>query len=192
MLLTLLTLINPGDEVILAEPYWPTYLGQIRACGAVPRFVRTYEKDQFSLKPDHVEQAITGKTRLIIINSPANPTGAVISRQDLEALAGLAQKHDLMVVSDEVYKQIIYGCDYSSIADIEGTRERCIVINSFSKGYAMTGWRIGYALAPLDIAQVMANMHEYSVSCISAPAQMAAVAALKDCGSYVDRDGEGI
>ncbi len=185
ILLTLLSLINPGDEIILAEPYWPTYLGQINSCGAVPRFVRTYEEDGFSLRPENIEKAITSRTRLIIVNSPSNPTGNVIPGQTLEEIARLAQKHDLIVLSDEVYEHILYEGAYESITRLPGMEDRCILVNSFSKAYAMTGWRVGYVIAPEPIAAVMTDMHEYSVSCLSAFAQTAAVKALEAGQPYV-------
>lgn len=179
LLLTMLATLNPGDEVIVSEPYWPTYLGQIRACGAVPVFVRTYEADGFSLKSKHVREAVTPRTRMLIINSPANPTGAIIPRAELEDLADLAQERDLLVLSDEVYRHITYGKAFTSISQLPGMAERCVIIDSFSKAFAMTGWRIGYAAAPPEIARAMESAHEYSVSCIGAPVQLAALEALR-------------
>ncbi len=183
--LTLISLLNPGDEVILSEPYWSNYVGQILTCRGVPKFVRTYEEDGFSLKPEAVEGAITDKTKVIIINSPANPTGAVISKEDLRGLADLAIRHNLIVLSDEVYRDILFEGKFESITDFEDVREQCIVINSFSKSYAMTGWRIGYAIAPKNIAAVMTKMHENSASCISAFSQKAALKALEIGKPYI-------
>ncbi len=185
ILLTLLSVIDPGDEVIVSEPYWPTYLGQINACGAIPRFVRTFEEDGFALRPENVERAITPRTRMIIVNSPANPTGAVMSREELDAIARIAQRYDLIVLSDEVYQHILYEGPFASIADSPGMEDRCIVINSFSKAHAMTGWRVGYIIAPEPIARAMTNMHEYSVSCISAFSQAAALKALEAGEPYL-------
>ncbi|MHC1773406.1 MAG: pyridoxal phosphate-dependent aminotransferase [Flexilinea sp.] len=187
ILLTLLTVVNPGDEVIVSEPYWPNYIGQIKTCGAVPRFVRTYEQDGFSLKPEKVENAITNKTKIIILNSPANPTGAVISKEDLRGLADLAIKHNLTIISDEVYRHILYEGKFMSIADFDDIRSQCIIIDSFSKAYAMTGWRIGYAIAPVHIAKAMTRMHENSVSCISAFTQIAALKALEIGEPYIQK-----
>lgn len=182
LLLLFMTLLNRGDEVIVMEPYWPTYLGQIRAVGGVIRFVRTYEEDGFVVKKENIESAITDKTRMIILNSPANPTGAMISREELGAIAEIAVKHDLIVISDEVYKHIVFGRnEFHSIYDFPGMRERCVIVDSFSKAYAMTGWRIGYIVAPAGTAKALESMHEYGVSCISEPIQRAAIRALK-CG----------
>lgn len=185
ILLTLLTLLNPGDEVIIAEPYWPTYLGQINASGAIPRFVRTRKEDGFILRAEQVEAAITSKTRMILINSPSNPTGVMIPPDELKQLAELAVRHDLMVLSDEVYRNIVYEGEFTSIFTMPGMAERCVIIDSFSKSYAMTGWRIGYAVAPINIAEAMTNMHEYTVSCIPAPTQIAALKALEVGQPYV-------
>lgn len=185
ILLTLMALLTPGDEVLLSEPYWSAYIGQIMACGGVPRFVRTFEKDNFSLKPEQVEKAITPKTRFLIINSPTNPSGAVTPREDLRALADLVIKHNLIVLSDEVYKRILYEGEFASITDFPGMRDHCIVIDSFSKTYAMTGWRIGYAIAPENVARAMTKMHENTSSCISAFTQAAALKALELGEPYV-------
>ena len=183
--LTFMTLLNPGDEIIVGTPYWPTYLGQIHACGAVPRFVPTQEADGFALKAEQVERAITPKTKMLLINSPCNPTGAMLSPEDLRALAALAIKHDLLVLSDEVYRHIVYDSAFHSIASLPGMKDRCVIIDSFSKAYAMTGWRIGYVVAPPHISAIMTSMHEYTVSCIPAPTQMAALKALEAGAQYV-------
>jgi len=185
ILLTLMALVNPGDEVIVSEPYWPAYIGQILTCSGVPRFVRTFEKDHFSLKPDQVEKVITSKTRFIIINSPTNPSGAVTPKEDLRALAELVIKHNLIVLTDEVYRHILYEGTFASIADFSDVRDRCVVIDSFSKTYAMTGWRIGYAIAPENIAKAMTKMHENTSSCVSAFSQAAALKALEVGQPYV-------
>lgn len=185
ILLTLMALVNPGDEVIVSEPYWPAYIGQILTCGGVPRFVRTFEKDNFSLKPEQVEKVITPKTRFLIINSPTNPSGAVTPKEDLRVLADLVIKHNLIVLTDEVYHRILFEGTFASIADFTDAREHCIVIDSFSKTYAMTGWRVGYAIAPENIAKAITKMHENTSSCVSAFAQAAAVKALETGEPYV-------
>lgn len=185
ILLTLMALVNPGDEVVVSVPYWPAYIGQIITCGGVPRFVQTFEKDHFSLKPEQVEKVITPKTRFLIINSPTNPSGAVTPKEDLRALADLAIKHNLIVLTDEVYRRILYEGTFASITDFDDVRDRCIILDSFSKTYAMTGWRIGYALAPENIAKAMTKMHENTSSCISAFAQAAALKALETGESYI-------
>jgi aminotransferase len=180
LLLIFMTLLNPGDEVVVMEPYWPTYLGQIRTVGAVPRFVRVYEEDGFVVRKENLNQAVNEKTRIILLNSPANPTGAVIHKETMEFIAKLAEERDLTVISDEVYRRMIYEEEtYTSIYDVPGMEERCLIVDSFSKTYAMTGWRIGYIIAPVHVAKALETMHEYSVSCISEPTQRAAIAALK-------------
>jgi len=185
ILLTLMALVDPGDEVIVSEPFWPAYIGQILTCGGVPRFVRTFEKDNFSLKPEQVEKVITPKTRFIIINSPTNPSGAVTPKEDLRALADLVIKHNLIVLTDEVYRRILYEGTFASITDFEDMRDRCVILDSFSKTYAMTGWRIGYAIAPENIAKAMTKMHENTSSCVSAFAQAAAIKALEEGEPYI-------
>jgi len=185
ILLTLIALVNPGDEVLITVPFWPAYIGQILTAGGIPKFVPTYEKDRFALKPENLEKTITAKTRFLIINSPANPSGAVTPREDLRAIADLAIKHNLIVLTDEVYKRIIYEGSFASIADFEDVRDRCVVLDSFSKTYAMTGWRIGYAIAPENIAQAMTKMHENTSSCVSAFAQAAALKALESGEPYI-------
>lgn len=182
LLLLFMTLLNPGDEVLVAEPYWPTYLGQIKAVGAVPRFVRVQESEGFQLKKESLERAVNEKTRMILLNSPANPTGAVIGKEELEKIAKLAVQHDLTVISDEVYCHMIYDDrEFSRIYDFPGMSERCVIVDSFSKTYAMTGWRVGYMIAPPEVAGALETMHEYGVSCISEPSQRAALEALS-CG----------
>ena len=185
ILLTLMALVDPGDEVIVSEPFWPAYIGQILTCGGVPRFVRTFEKDNFSLKPEQVEKVINPKTRFIIINSPTNPSGAVTPWEDLRALADLVIKHNLIVLTDEVYRRILYERTFASITDFEDMRDRCVILDSFSKTYAMTGWRIGYAIAPENIAKAMTKMHENTSSCVSAFAQAAAMKALEIGEPYI-------
>lgn len=180
LLLIFMTILNPGDEVIVAEPYWPTYLGQIKAVGAVPRFVRTCEEDGFVFSIEKLKAAINEKTRMILLNSPSNPTGALMCKSLIEEIAKLVVQHDLIVISDEVYHRMIYDhSEFHSIYDEPGMTERCLIVDSFSKTYAMTGWRVGYIIAPEDVAKALESMHEYGVSCISEPAQRAAIAALE-------------
>lgn len=180
LLLIFMTLLNPGDEVIVMEPYWPTYLGQIKTVGAVPHFVRVYEEDGFVVRKEKLAQAVNEKTRMILLNSPSNPTGAVIDRETVEFIANVAAERNLIMVSDEVYSQMVYEeGTYTSIYDLPGVHSNCLIVDSFSKTYAMTGWRIGYIIAPIHVAKALETMHEYSVSCISEPTQRAALAALK-------------
>lgn len=187
LLLLFMTLLNPGDEVIVMEPYWPTYLGQIKAVGAVPHFVRTYENDGFIAKKENILAAVNEKTRMILLNSPSNPTGSMMEEEELRQIAEIAEEHDLIVVSDEVYRHIVYdGRTCSSIFNLPGMPERCIRVDSFSKAYAMTGWRVGYLIAPKEIAKALETMHEYGVSCISEPVQRMAVEAIRHGGEFVE------
>ena len=188
LLLICMTLLNPGDEVIVMEPYWPTYLGQIKAVGAVPHFVRTYEEDGFIVRRENLKAAINDRTKMILLNSPSNPTGALMKQEDIEMIASLAIKNDLIVISDEVYHKMIYDdAPFFSIYDVPGMAGRCLIVDSFSKTYAMTGWRVGYIAAPPDAAKALEAMHEYGVSCISEPSQRAAIAALKYGDGFVEQ-----
>ncbi len=172
-------LLNEGDEVILIAPYWMTYAEQVRLAGAIPAVVRTLAADGFVPQMDQLREAITGRTRAIILNSPCNPTGAVFSRQTIKEIAVLAIRHDLWVISDEIYEKLIYGETHVSIASL-GTEiaDRTVTVNGCSKTFAMTGWRIGYAAAPLPVAKAMSNFQDQVTSNANSIAQKAAVAAL--------------
>ena len=179
LLLTMLTILDPGDEIILPNPYWTNYPSQAQICSAVPRLVPVYEADGFMYRPEALEAAITPKTKAILINSPANPTGGVGSREALEAIAKIAVKHDLYVLSDEVYCNLLYDSTFTSIATLPGMEERTIIINSFSKTYAMTGWRVGFAAANADIIGNMVKLQEDVCACVNSAAQFGALAALE-------------
>jgi aminotransferase len=151
-----LNTLNPGDEVITADPCYAMYFPQLTLAGAVAVTVPIYEENAFRIKASDIEAKITPKTKMIIINSPQNPTGSVMTRQDLEAVAELAIKHDLLVLSDEAYEEFIYGGqEHVSIASIDGMKERTLTLNTFSKTYAMTGWRLGYIAANQKLIQQM-------------------------------------
>ena len=178
--LLFLVLLNEGDEVLIQDPQWLNYAVQVRYCGGVPVRVPTCSEDGFQMRPEAIEGLITPRTKALMINSPNNPTGGVASPAQLEAMAAVARKHDLLVISDEVYNTLFYtGEPCCSIAALEGMKERTVVINSFSKPYAMTGWRLGYCLADAPIRDRMQIFHQYAV--VSAPAfvQPACVAALE-------------
>ena len=173
-------LLNPGDEVIVPSPYWVSYPELIRMADGVPVYVQAHEEDAFVLKPAALEAAITGRTKALVLNSPSNPCGAVYTRQDLAALAEVIRAHDLCVISDEIYEELIYdGYEHVSIASLPGMQERTMVINGMSKAYAMTGWRIGYAAGPLEWIKVMGNVQSHATSNPNSIAQAAAVAALE-------------
>lgn len=174
------TLVNPGDEIIIGAPYFTNYLGQVLMAGAVPKFVQLYEKDGFIFNIDNLKAAITDKTKAVLINSPSNPLGSIIDKDTMEKLAEVIIENDLYAITDEVYEDYIYDRDtgFVSIASFPGMKERTVIVDSFSKAYAMTGWRIGYAIAPEHIINQMVKMQEGNASCVNAPAQYAALEAL--------------
>lgn len=183
--LSMLATLNPGDEVIISDPYWTNYPAQIQICGAVPVAVPVYEENGFLYAEEDLKAAIGPKTRMIIVNSPANPTGAVADRENLEMIASLACAHDLFVISDEVYAYFLYdGAKHESIAALPGMEERTILVDSFSKAYAMTGWRVGYAVGPQKVISQMVKLQEAVAASVNTPAQYGALAALRggtDC-----------
>ncbi|MDD4168748.1 MAG: pyridoxal phosphate-dependent aminotransferase [Desulfotomaculaceae bacterium] len=173
-------LVQAGDEVILPAPYWVSYLEQIKLAGAEAKIVDTQEVNDFKITPEELVSAINQRTRLLILNTPSNPTGAVYSEAELRALKEIIIKHDLTVISDEVYEKIIYdGLRHVSISSISpDLKEHTVVINAVSKTYAMTGWRIGYTAAPASIASAMASLQSHSTSNPTSISQAASVAAL--------------
>ena len=178
--LALMTLLDPEDEIIVPDPCFPNYFGQAEIIGAKAVPVPTYEENEYRIQAADIEKAITPKTRAIILNSPCNPTGAVLTKEDILAIAELVKKHDLWVFSDEPYDSIVYdGVEAFSMAQVPEVRDHVIVLNSFSKSYAMTGWRIGYLLAPAEYTTKMAQLQEGVVSCVSTFSQVAAAEALK-------------
>jgi aspartate/methionine/tyrosine aminotransferase len=183
--LAMLTLVNPGDEVLLPDPAWPHYEPCARlADGSVVHYPMR-EEANFTPDPDAIRKKITAKTKVLLINSPNNPTGSVISASTLKEIANLAEQHNLVVISDEVYEKLVYdGTSHQSFAAISGMRDRTITINAFSKTYAMTGWRLGYAVAPANIVAEMAKLNLYANTCANSIAQVAGIAALRgpqDC-----------
>ena len=172
-------LINPGDEVIVPSPYWVSYPEQVQLVGGVPVFVETAEQTGFDLEPDRVRAAITPRTKLIVVNSPNNPTGAVFSRDRLEAVAKLAAEHDVLIVSDECYEPMTYDGRHLSIASFgPEAKARTVLVHTCSKAYAMTGWRIGYAAGPRALIKGMTDVQSQMTSNPSSVAQWASVEAL--------------
>jgi len=170
---------NPGDEVIVPKPYWVTYSEQIKLCGARPVFVETGEKENFRLFASKVEKAITGRTRVILINSPNNPTGAVYDRDELRKIARIAVENNVFVISDEIYEHLVYEGEHVSIASFgDEIKERAIVSNGASKSYSMTGWRIGWAAGPLEIMKGIGNFQSHTTSNPASMCQKAYLAAL--------------
>ncbi len=180
-------LFNPGDEIIIPVPYWVSYPDQALLNDAVPVFVQTYEEDNFMLRPEAFEAEITGKTKALILNSPSNPTGSAYERKAIQAIAEIAVKRNIFVISDEIYEKLIYdGATHISIASLGGEiKKRTIVVNGLSKSYAMTGWRIGYAAGPKDVVKAMTNIQSQSTSNPNSIAQKAAVAALTGPQDFV-------
>jgi aminotransferase len=180
LLLLMTALLDPGDEVIVTDPYWPNYVGQIRLCGGVPVFVKVREENGFVYDPDDVRKAVGPRTRAILVNSPANPTGGVAGRECLAALAALAVEKDLTVISDEVYRHFLYeGAEFTSIATFPGMRERTILVDSCSKTFAMTGWRVGWAVGPREVIRTMVKLQENASACVNSASQYAAIEALQ-------------
>lgn len=180
ILLALLATIDPGDEVIVPDPAFPAYSSQLTLVGANNVRVPVYEENGFRLQATDIEKTITPSTKALLLNSPSNPLGAVLEEKDLRAIAEVAKRHNLIVISDEVYEKILFDNKvHHSIAEIEGMQERTIIINGFSKTYAMTGWRLGYLVAPKDIADQIPKMQEGIVSCLPAFVQEAGLAALQ-------------
>lgn len=185
--LTMLAALNPGDEVILTDPSYVNYHDQVSMCNGVPKYVPVYEEDGFNYNPENLEKAITSKTKAILINSPANPTGAVASRELLEKIADIAIKNDLLVIFDEVYKYLLYdNLKFCNIASIPGMKERTVVIDSCSKTYAMTGWRVGFVAGPKELVSNLPKIQENVCSCVPAFSQYAAIEGLKNSQASVD------
>lgn len=180
-------LFNPGDEVIIPAPYWVSYPDQALLNDAVPVFVKTYEADNFLLKPEALEAAITKKTKALVLNSPSNPTGLTYDRQKLEAIAAVALRYGIFIISDEIYEKLVYdGTEHISIASLDQKiKEKTIVVNGLSKSHAMTGWRIGYAAGPKDIVKAMTNIQSQSTSNPTSISQKAAVAGLRGPQEFI-------
>jgi aspartate/methionine/tyrosine aminotransferase len=178
LLFTLLACIEPGDEVILPDPGYPAYHSQVSFIGATPKSVTLREEANFRLDLDELRSLITPKTRMLIINTPQNPTGGILTAEDVRVVCELVQEHDLLLVSDEIYSQLVYGFEHVSPLSQPGMRERTVLMDGLSKSYAMTGWRLGYAVAPRELAKRLDTLMINSSSCAAAFTQMAAIEAL--------------
>jgi aspartate aminotransferase len=175
----ILSIINPGDEVIILAPYWVSYYDQILLAGGIPVIVEAMLENDFKVSPDQLESAITGKTRLIIFNSPSNPTGMVYTGSEMEKIARIVHKHEgLFIISDEIYEHIIFEGNHVSMASFDFIYDRVITVNGVSKGYAMTGWRIGYIGAPVWLAKACNKLQGQFTSGVCSIAQRAALAAI--------------
>lgn len=172
--------LNPGDEVIIPAPYWVSYTEMVKIADGIPKLIYATEENEFKITAKQLEDAITDKTKAVVINSPSNPTGMIYSPDELKALAEVAVKHDLIIIADEIYEKLVYDGKHVSIASFsEEIKDHTITINGVSKTYAMTGWRIGYAAANEKIAKIMANIQSHAASNPNSIAQAATIAALE-------------
>jgi aspartate/methionine/tyrosine aminotransferase len=186
--LALLALANPGDEVLLPDPSWPHYEPCARLADATIVHYPMREEDGFVPDPDVIRTLITPKTKILLLNSPSNPTGSVTSASTMEEIASLVEQHNLIVISDEVYEKLVYdGMRHQSFGAISGMRDRTVTVNAFSKTYAMTGWRLGYAIASADVVAEMAKLNLYANTCANSIAQVAGIAALRGPQDHVTK-----
>jgi aminotransferase len=173
-------MLDAGDEVLIPQPSYVSYLPCAILANGIPVIIELKAENEFRLTPEELEAAITPKTKLLVLPFPNNPTGAVMEKEDLEKIAEIVRKHDLFVLSDEIYSELTYLENHVSIASLPGMKERTIVINGFSKSHAMTGWRLGYACGPEIIIRQMLKIHQYAIMCAPTTSQYAAVAALRE------------
>ena len=178
--LALRACVERGDEILIPDPAYVSYSPLVSLADGVPVHVECLEADNFVLKPEYLEKAITPKTKAIILTYPNNPTGAIMTRQELEAIAKVIIERDLLVITDEIYAELTYGKKHASIASIAGMKERTVYIGGFSKAFAMTGWRLGFACAPAEIDEAMFKIHQYGMLCAPITSQYGAIEALKD------------
>ena len=179
-------MLNPGDEVIIPQPCDVSYVPCVDLADGVPVTIDLKNENKFRLTGEELEAAITDKTKVLILSYPNNPTGAIMEREDLEAIAKIIIKHDLFVISDEIYAELTYNGGHVSIASLPGMKERTIVISGFSKAFAMTGWRLGYALGPACIIEQMTKIHQFAIMCAPTTSQYAAISAMRDCDKDVE------
>ena len=178
-------MLDPGDEVLIPQPSYVSYLPCTVLAGGVPVIIELKEENEFRLTAAELEEAVTDKTKLLVLPFPNNPTGAIMEKEDLCAIAEVIEKHDLFVLSDEIYSELSYREEHISIASLPGMRDRTVYINGFSKAFAMTGWRLGYACARSEIIQQMLKIHQFAIMCAPTTSQYAAVEALKACDGDV-------
>ncbi|MCU6762525.1 Putative aminotransferase A [uncultured Roseburia sp.] len=176
--LALRALINPGDEVLVVEPSYVSYIPCVMMCGGVPVHLCMQEKNRFRLTPEELKEKITPKTKALLLPFPCNPTGAIMEQTDLEVLVPILKEHNIFVISDEIYAELTYGKRHVSIAALPGMKEQCVVLNGFSKAFAMTGWRMGMAAGPAEIIAAMNKIHQFTIMSAGTIAQAAALEAL--------------
>lgn len=185
--LVMRAMVEPGDEVLIPEPCFVSYVPCAMLAGGTAVTIPLRAEDEFKLTPALLRAHITPKSKVLLIGFPNNPTGAVMTQPELEAIAAVAREHDLLVVTDEIYGEMTYGSRHTSIAALPGMRERTVVLNGFSKAYAMTGWRIGYACGPAPILAMMTRIHQYTIMCAPIAGQLAALEALRHGAPERDR-----
>ncbi|BCK01657.1 aminotransferase class I/II-fold pyridoxal phosphate-dependent enzyme [Anaerocolumna chitinilytica] len=178
--IALRAMLDPGDEVLVPQPSYVSYVPCVVLAGGTPVIIELQEKDEFKLTKESLIESITDKTKVLVLPFPNNPTGSIMTREDLAEIVPLIIEKDLLVVSDEIYSELTYGSKHVSIAEFPGMKERTIVINGFSKSYAMTGWRLGYAVGPAVIIEQMIKIHQFAIMCAPTTSQYAAVEALKN------------
>ena len=178
--LALRAMPNPGDQVLIPQPSYVSYVPCTILADGEPVVIELEEKDQFKLTPQKLREKITPKSKILILPFPNNPTGAVMTREDLDEIAKIVEEYDLFVISDEIYSELTYEQKHVSIASLPGMKERTVLINGFSKSYAMTGWRLGYACAPANILSQMLKIHQFAIMCAPTTSQYAAVSALRN------------
>ena len=183
--IALRAMLDPGDEVLIPQPCYVSYLPCTVLADGVPVTIPLQEKNEFKLTAEELEAAITPKTKVLIMPFPNNPTGSIMTKEELEPIVEVVKKYDLFVISDEIYSELSYKGEHVSIASLDGMRERTILINGFSKGFAMTGWRLGYACGPKEIIDQMVKIHQFAIMCAPTNSQYAAVEALRNCDDEV-------
>ena len=179
-------MLDPGDEVLIPQPSYVSYLPCAVLAGGVPVVIPLQNKNEFKLTREELEAAITPRTKILVLPFPNNPTGSIMTREDLEPIAEVVKEHDLFVISDEIYSELSYQGEHVSITEFPGLRERTIMINGFSKGFAMTGWRLGYACGPAEIIEQMIKIHQFAIMCAPTNSQYAAIEGLRNCQPEVD------
>lgn len=180
-------LVNPGDEVLIVEPSFVCYSPIVEMASGIPVPIATKQENKFKLTAQELKEKITDKTKLLILPFPNNPTGAIMTREDLEAIAEVLRGTDIMILSDEIYSEMTYGRKHCSIAELDGMQERTILVNGFSKAFAMTGWRLGYVCAPAPVTEQLVKIHQYIIMSSPTVSQYAAITALESCEHEVER-----
>lgn len=183
--LAMRVLLNEGDEVLIPDPSYVAYAAEVKLNHGTPIMVPTRLEEGFKITPTELEKAVTSKTKVLLMGYPSNPTGAILNQADLKGIAEFAIKHDLIVVSDEIYSELTYGQTHTSIASLPGMKERTLILNGFSKAYAMTGLRIGFLLAPEEVIAQAIKIHQYSIVAPATPIQHASIVALNECDESV-------